>query len=85
MVWFLMNQTIKKNLVLDEDQNPVGVFISYKDWLYIEKLLFEKKEDNKKIAIKNVGGILRKYANPALIELEKDAWSNHVLEKYASS
>lgn len=44
-----------------------------------------QKRSNEKLTIKNVGGILKKYANPALIELEKNAWSIHVLDKFASS
>lgn len=30
----------------------------------------------------SAAGSLKQYANPALIEQEKDAWANAVLEKY---
>ena len=37
----------------------------------------------RKKAVKRANGYLKKYANPALVHLEKDAWANHVAEKYA--
>lgn len=33
---------------------------------------------------KSMKGFLKKYANPMLIEKEKDAWETNVKEKYAS-
>ena len=37
----------------------------------------------RKKAVKRAAGCAKKYANPALVHLEKDAWANHVAEKYA--
>jgi hypothetical protein len=79
-----MNLTLKKNIVLDENQSPVGVLISYNDWLYIEKLLYNVK-DIPRTKINNVGGILKNYANPKLISKEANAWDVHIKNKYASS
>jgi len=42
-----------------------------------EKLVISKEKKELK-----AGGILSKYANPSLIELEKDAYRKGVLEKY---
>ena len=33
--------------------------------------------------VKRLKGCLKKYANPSLIEMEKYAWENHTVEKYA--
>jgi hypothetical protein len=35
-------------------------------------------------AAQRAKGILQKYANNALVEKEKDAWANHVVEKYGT-
>jgi len=37
----------------------------------------------RKEAVKRANGCAKQYANPALVHLEKDAWANHVAEKYA--
>ena len=37
----------------------------------------------RKEAVRRANGCAKKYANPALVHLEKDAWANHVAEKYA--
>ena len=37
----------------------------------------------RKKAVRRAAGCAKKYANPALVHLEKDAWANHVAEKYA--
>lgn len=37
---------------------------------------------NKKKLDSNLFGSLHKYANPSLIESEKDAWANSAAEKY---
>ncbi|MDX1957352.1 MAG: hypothetical protein SFU98_02205 [Leptospiraceae bacterium] len=79
-----MNLTLKKSILVNENQIPIGVLISYQDWLYIEKLV-QGISDIPERKINNVGGILKKYANPELIEKEKDAWENHLKSKYASS
>jgi phage gp46-like protein len=39
----------------------------------------------RKKAVKRAAGCAKKYANPSLVHLEKDAWANHVAEKYALS
>jgi hypothetical protein len=35
-------------------------------------------------AAQRAKGILHKYANNALVEKEKDAWVNHIVEKYGN-
>ena len=42
-----------------------------------------KEFARRKKAVRRANGCLKKYANPALVHLEKDAWANHVAEKYA--
>ena len=38
-------QAIKKQIVTDEDFNPVAVIINYHDWQRIEALLFEREQN----------------------------------------
>ena len=38
-------QAIKKQIVTDEDFNPVAVIINYHDWQRIEALLFEHERN----------------------------------------
>ena len=33
--------------------------------------------------VKRLKGCLKQYANPSLQEMEKHAWENHIVEKYA--
>ena len=33
--------------------------------------------------VKRLKGCLKQYANPSLHEMEKYAWENHIVEKYA--
>ena len=40
---------------------------------------------NEKIRRKSAKGCLRKYANPDMVPLEKDAWAKAAEEKYADS
>jgi len=39
----------------------------------------------RKKAVKRAAGCAKKYANPALVHLEKDAWANYVAEKYVAA
>ena len=34
-------------------------------------------------SVKRLKGCLKQYANPSLHEMEKYAWENHIVEKYA--
>lgn len=43
------------------------------------------QSQKKEIPAESVMGIASKYANPELIPLEKEAWSNAVAEKYKNS
>ena len=40
------------------------------------------QKNSKKISIESVAGIASEYANPDLIPLEGEAWSNAAAEKY---
>jgi len=42
-----------------------------------------KEFTRRKKAVRRAAGCAKKYANPAFVHLEKDAWANHVAEKYA--
>ena len=42
-----------------------------------------KQPDDAKPKVKSIMGILKEYANPALRELEKDAWERAAVEKYS--
>lgn len=77
-----MKLLLKKSILHDENKVPIGVLVSYKDWLFIEKLIKEIPNQKSNLSIKNVGGILKKYANPSLIKKEKQAWKSHLKEKY---
>jgi len=35
--------------------------------------------------VKRLKGCLKQYANPSLHEMEKYAWENHIVEKYAAT
>jgi len=39
----------------------------------------------RKKAVTLAAGCAKKYANPSLVHLEKDAWANHVAEKHTLS
>ena len=47
----------------------------------------DNKENVKVLSLKNesLRGVFQSYANPQKQVLEKDAWKNHVLDKYRSS
>jgi len=44
----------------------------------------KKTEDKNYATPDNVMGICKKYANPNLIRLEKEAWNKAVMEKHAA-
>jgi len=68
--------------VIDKKRNKVkGYFIDSKYASFVEELLY-KVEKSEKESKKSLRGIFAKYADPKKIELEKDAWKNHVIEKY---
>ena len=52
----------------------------------IEYIVFPVKSNEDMIEKSNIGslgGALKKYANPDKIELEKDAWELHVVDKFS--
>jgi hypothetical protein len=80
------NVTIKGNIA----QHQIHVVLSMlKSW----NIDAEVTDDNsiqqnttalRQRAAQRAKGILHKYANNALVEKEKDAWANHVVEKYGN-
>jgi hypothetical protein len=82
----MTNLTIKGNIA----QQQISVILSMlKSW----NLDAEVTDDNsiqrntaalRQKAAQRAKGILHKYANNALVEKEKDAWANHVVEKYGN-
>jgi hypothetical protein len=82
----MTNLTIKGNIA----QHQISVVLSMlKSW----NLDVEVIDDNpiqrntiklRRKATQRAKGILHKYANNALVEKEKDAWANHVVEKYGN-
>ena len=65
--------------VIDKKRNKVkGYFIDSK-YIHIVQQLIDLQYNKK---IKNIAGSLQGYANPSLLEKEKDAWQQHVTKKH---
>ena len=47
-----------------------------------QEMSYTDKSDVEKSSVASIKGILKKYANPALRELEKGAWERAIVEKY---
>ncbi|WP_297443040.1 hypothetical protein [Sulfurimonas sp.] len=55
----------------------------------IEIIMFpvdEKNMDEKKLSTSNksLKGVFSSYANKSLVDLEEDAWKQHIIEKYSN-
>ncbi|MCF6244594.1 MAG: hypothetical protein L3J43_06120 [Sulfurovum sp.] len=67
--------------VIDKKRDKVkGYFIEHKYFAFVKELSEQIQKDEKKVSLK---GALNPYENASKIHLEKDAWKNHVLEKYS--
>jgi hypothetical protein len=68
--------------IVDKKRNRVkGYFIDSRYAGYVEEV--SQKIEKKNRHPKSAAGILKQYADPSKIPLEKDAWRQHVVEKYA--
>ena len=54
-----------------------------KDIEYIIFPIKNQKNVKEKFDIALLGGALKKYANPKKIELEKNAWELHIMDKFS--
>ena len=68
--------------VVDKKRDKVkGYFLDSKYLAFINELIENKvKSEN---VTESLAGSLHSYANPKLLDKEKDAWKNHIEEKYA--
>ena len=65
--------------VVDKKKNKIkGYFIDSKYIYIIQQLI----DINNKKNIINTAGSLQHYANPSLMEKEKEAWQQHTARKY---
>jgi hypothetical protein len=68
--------------IVDKKRHKVkGYFLDSK-YMSLIKELIKKEAESQKI-IESLGGALHQYANVSSIGQEKDAWKQHIEEKYA--
>jgi hypothetical protein len=69
--------------IVDKKRNKVkGYFIDSQYAGYVEEMSQKIEDSGQKKHPKSAAGILKQYADPSKIPLEKDAWRRHVVEKY---
>ena len=68
--------------VIDKKRDKVkGYFIDSKYLSFIYELIEKNRLDA--VSSEQLAGSLHQYANPDMMEQEKDAWKKHVEEKHA--
>jgi hypothetical protein len=68
--------------IIDKKRHKVkGYFLDSK-YMSLIKELIKKEEENQNLA-ESLGGALHQYANVSSMGQEKDAWKQHIEEKYA--
>ena len=68
--------------IIDKKRHKVkGYFLDSKYMSLIKELI--KKEEESQNLTESLGGALHQYADVSSIEQEKDAWKQHIEEKYA--
>ncbi len=69
--------------VIDKKRGKVkGYFIDSKYAQFVQDLVEHKKENN--ATVERLAGSLSQYANPSLLNEEKNAWKNSVHQKHQS-
>jgi len=69
--------------IIDADSlMPVIALPDYMKNQKVEVIVLSISPETTRKPVKSMKGFLREYANPALIEKEKDAWGIAVKEKY---
>ncbi len=67
--------------IIDKKRHKVkGYFLDSKYMALVKELI--KKEEESQNLTESLGGVLHQYADVSLIEQEKDAWKQHIEEKY---